>query len=461
MAEENVVKRIPPHDDEAERSVIASMIIDRDAASEISALLSKDDFYVAAYGIIFQAIVDLTYAGLQIDELILANKLKEMGAPEELCSTGYITDIVMQLTTSAFAIEHAEIVKNKANLRRLIKLADGIAKNCYEDSKTADMLANMAEDEIFKLVQNMNKRSDYTPIRKILIDVIGEIEEAYRHKGRINGIPTGFTDLDNKLTGMHKGELILVAARPSMGKTAFVLNIAHYVAVKEKVPVAIFSLEMTKESLVNRLISVDAMVDAQDIRTGNVREDDWLKIIESTDNISRAPLIFNDGAITMAEMRSKCRKLKHTDNIGLIIIDYLQLISKAGRVESQQQFISDCSRALKMLAHELQVPVIALSQLNRAADARPDHRPVLSDLRDSGAIEQDADVVIFIHREERYNPDTERKGIADIIVAKQRNGSIGPVELAWLGKYTKFSNLARKQDNADAKGAGNKATGGQ
>ena len=448
MAEENAVKRIPPSDKEAERSVIASMIIDKEAASEISAILTKEDFSVAAYGIIYQALVDLTFAGVSIDELILVNKLKEMGAPEELCNTGYIDEIIMQLTTSAFAVEHAEIVKNKSNLRKLIKISEDMAKSGYEDQKSADELAGIAEDKIFKLVQNMNNRSDYVPIKNILINVIGEIEEATRHKGRVNGLPTGFNDLDTKLTGLHKGELILVAARPSMGKTAFVLNIAHHVAVKEKVPVAIFSLEMSKESLVSRVLSVDSRVEAQAIRTGDVKDEDWLKIIESTDNISRAPLIIDDNSsITLAEMRSKCRKLKHTEKIGLIIIDYLQLINPVGKVESHQQFISDISRALKGIARELEVPVIALSQLNRAVDSRPDHRPVLSDLRDSGAIEQDADVVMFIYRDDYYNPDTEKKGIAEIIVAKQRNGSTGPIELAWLGKYTKFANLARRQDD--------------
>lgn len=458
MAEENAVKRIPPRDEEAERSVIASMIIDKEAASEISAILTKDDFSVAAYGIIYQALVDLTFAGMQIDEVILANKLKEMGAPDELCNTEYITDIVMQLTTSAFAVEHAEIVKNKSNLRRLIKISEEMAKSGYEDQKSADELAALAEDKIFKLVQNMNNRSDYVPIKNILINVIDEIEEATRHKGRVNGLATGFNDLDTKLTGLHKGELILVAARPSMGKTAFVLNIAHHVAVKEKVPVAIFSLEMSKESLVSRVLSVDSRVEAQAIRTGDVKDSDWIKIIESTDNISRAPLIIDDNSsITLAEMRSKCRKLKHTEKIGLIIIDYLQLINPVGKVESHQQFISDISRALKGIARELEVPVIALSQLNRAVDSRPDHRPVLSDLRDSGAIEQDADVVMFIYRDDYYNPDTEKKGIAEIIVAKQRNGSTGPIELAWLGKYTKFANLARIQDDG-GKASGNKAS---
>jgi replicative DNA helicase len=424
------------------------MIVDREAASEISSILDKEDFYNTAYGIVYQALVELTLAGQQIDELILADKLKQMGAPEELCSTGYITDIVMQLTTSAFATEHAEIVKNKSNLRKLIKMADGLAKSCYEGNSSADVMAGMAEDQIFKLVQNMNNRSDYTPIRNILINVIGEIEEASRHKGRVNGVPTGFTDLDTKLTGLHGGELILIAARPAMGKTALVLNIAHHVAVREKIPVAIFSLEMSKESLVSRIISLDSMVEAQSIRTGNIRDEDWVKIIESTDNISRASLIIDDnGGITMPELRSKCRKLKHTENIGLVILDYLQLVNKSGHVESQQQFVSDVSRALKGIARELNIPVIALSQLNRSVDSRPDHRPVLSDLRDSGAIEQDADVVMFIYRDDYYNPDTEKPGVAEVIVAKQRNGSTGPVELAWLGRYTKFSNLLRKKED--------------
>ena len=450
MAEEEVVKRIPPHDDEAERSVIASMIIDREMASEIISILDKEDFYVAAYGTMYQALSELTLGGQSVDELILANKLKEMGAPEEMCRTDYITDIVMQLTTSAFAVDYANIVKNKAGLRRMIRVADGISKSCYEGSKSADAITAMAEDQIFKLIQNMNKRSDYVPIRNVLINVIGEIEEASRHKGRVNGLATGFTDLDTKLTGLHKGELILVAARPAMGKTALVLNIAHNVAVKQKVPVAIFSLEMTKESLVSRIISVDSMVEAQAIRTGDIRDEDWLKIIESTDHISQAPLIIDDnGTITINEMRSKCRKLKHTENIGLIIIDYLQLVNPSGKVESHQQFISEVSRALKGIARELEVPVIALSQLNRSVDSRPDHRPVLSDLRDSGAIEQDADVVMFIYRDDYYNPDTEKPGVAEIIVAKQRNGSTGPVELAWLGRFTKFANIAAKSDRAD------------
>ena len=287
-----------------------------------------------------------------------------------------------------------------------------------------------------------------THSKNILINVIGEIEEASRHKGRVNGVPTGFTDLDTKLTGLHGGELILIAARPAMGKTALVLNIAHHVAVREKIPVAIFSLEMSKESLVSRIISLDSMVEAQSIRTGNIRDDDWVKIIESTDNISHAPLIIDDnGGITMPELRSKCRKLKHTENIGLIILDYLQLVNKSGHVESQQQFVSDVSRALKGIARELNIPVIALSQLNRSVDSRPDHRPVLSDLRDSGAIEQDADVVMFIYRDDYYNPDTEKPGVAEVIVAKQRNGSTGPVELAWLGRYTKFANLQRKKED--------------
>ena len=281
---------------------------------------------------------------------------------------------------------------------------------------------------------------------KIVVDVIGEIEKAARNDGRINGISTGFIDIDRKLTGLHGGELILVGARPSMGKTAFVLNIALHVLKYEEVPTAIFSLEMSKESLVTRLLAMDAKVDAQNIRTGQLSEKEWDSLIESTETISRVPLFIDDNSnITVSELRSKCRKLKQTENIGLIIVDYLQLMNDSGqRRESRQQFISDVSRAFKGIARELNVPFIALAQLNRAVDSRPDHKPVLADLRESGSIEQDADVVMFIYRDDYYNKeDSKKPGVADINIAKQRNGSVGPVELLWQAQYTKFQNMEK------------------
>ena len=301
-----------------------------------------------------------------------------------------------------------------------------------------------AEESIFRLAQSKNRQGEFVPMQQIVTDVVGEIEEAARKDGKINSLPTGFIDLDRKLTGLHKGELILVAARPAMGKTALVLNMARHVILNEKVPTVIFSLEMSKESLVTRMIAMDALVDAQAIRTGELTDKNWDDIIESTERLAFAPLFIEDNsAITIPELRSKCRKLKQTQNLGLIIVDYLQLMNATGRVESRQQFVAEVSRALKGLARELGVPVIALSQLNRAVDSRTDHKPVLADLRESGSIEQDADVVMFIYRDDYYNEDSEKPGIAEIIVAKQRNGSTGSIDLAWQGKFTRFANLEK------------------
>lgn len=445
MAEnENSVKRIMPQDRSAERNIIGAMLMDPDAISDVSGILTKEDFYDPQYGILYEAITSLHNEGKSVDEVILAERLRSMGAPETLYQMSYLGDILAQQQTSVFAADHARIVKEKALLRAMIKTTDNISKNCYEAKGSTDSILDQAEESIFKLVQSKNGNREFASMQSIVVDVIGEIEEASRKSGKINGLPTGFIDLDHKLTGMHKGELILVAARPAMGKTALVLNIALHVVAREKVPAAIFSLEMSKESLVTRLISMDAQVDAQNLRTGELTDEEWDRIIESTENIARVPLFIDDNSsITIPELRSKCRKLKQTKQIGLIIVDYLQLMNAGHSVESRQQFISEVSRALKGLARELSVPVIALSQLNRAVDSRPDHKPVLADLRESGAIEQDADVVMFIYRDDYYNPESERPGIAEIIVAKQRNGSTGPVDLVWQGKYTRFANYAK------------------
>ncbi len=451
MAEENTIRRIPPHDINAERSVIGSMLMDRDAISEVSAILIKDDFYNTQYGIIYDAMVDLYNEGKPVDEIILGEKLREKGAPEEISSLGFLGEILANVPTAAFAKDYAAIVKDKAYLRRLIKLSDGVTARAYESSEPVDTIMEKAESDIFKLMQSKSGSTEFQPIRNIVVNVISEIEAAAKNKGQINGLRTGFTDLDNMLTGLHGGELLLVAARPAMGKTAFVLNIAHHVATREKVPVVLFSLEMSREQLVTRLVAVDSMVEAKNLKTGDISDSDWTKLIRSADELAGVNVFIDDNSsITIAELRTKCRKLKQTEGIGLIIIDYLQLMSSSEKVESRQLFISEVSRSLKALARELNVPVIALSQLNRAVDSRPDHRPVLADLRESGAIEQDADVVMFIYRDDYYNPDTtEKPGVAEIIVAKQRNGATGPVELAWLSKYTKFANLARPKDNRD------------
>ena len=393
--------------------------------------------------------VKLYDEGKPVDEIILGEKLREMGAPDEISGLGYLGEILSSVQTSAFATNYAQIVKDKSYLRKLIKFSDNLTASSYESSEPVEDIMSKAESDIFNMMQKRTGSKDFTPINKVVVGVIEEIEAATKTKGKINGLRTGFTDLDNMLTGLHGGELLLVAARPSMGKTAFVLNIAHHVAIKESVPVVIFSLEMSKSQLVTRLVAVDSMVEAKSLKTGDISDSDWSKIVSTADVMAKAPIFIDDNSdISIADLRTKCRKLKQTEGIGLVIIDYLQLMSATGKVESRQIFISEVSRALKGLARELNVPVIALSQLNRAVDSRTDHKPVLADLRESGAIEQDADVVMFIYRDDYYNPDTtERPGVADIIVAKQRNGSVGPVELAWIGKYTKFANLSRERKN--------------
>lgn len=439
--EDAYIRKKQPYNMEAEQSVIGSMLMDRDAIATVNDMLTKDDFYNAQYGLLFEHMSALFKEGKPVDIVTLSNRLKENNVSEEIAGMKYIGDILDSVPTSANAKYYAQIVADKALLRKMIKLNEDIEKDCYLDTDDVDGLLEKAEQGVFQLIKERNGGSDFTQIDKIIIDVIDQIEAASKMNTRVTGIPTGFIDLDNMLTGLHGSELILVAARPAMGKTAFVLNIAHEVAVKKKKTTAIFSLEMSKEQLVTRMIAMDSLVNSQKIMTGQLAEDEWDKIADSTETIAEAPLFIDDNsAITIADLRSKCRKLKQNNDLSLIIIDYLQLMSTTKHVESRQQFISDMSRSLKVLARELDVPVIALSQLNRAVDSRPDHKPVLADLRESGAIEQDADVVMFIYRDDYYNPDTEKKGIADIIIAKQRKGSVGSVELVWLQDYTKFAN---------------------
>ena len=439
--EDAYIRKKQPYNMEAEQSVIGSMLMDRDAIATVNDMLTKDDFYNAQYGLLFEHMSALFKEGKPVDIVTLSNRLKENNVSEEIAGMKYIGDILDSVPTSANAKYYAQIVADKSLLRKMIKLNEDIEKDCYLDTDDVDGLLEKAEQGVFQLIKERNGGSDFTQIDKIIIDVIDQIEAASKMNTRVTGIPTGFIDLDNMLTGLHGSELILVAARPAMGKTAFVLNIAHEVAVKKKKTTAIFSLEMSKEQLVTRMIAMDSLVNSQKIMTGQLAEDEWDKIADSTETIAEAPLFIDDNsAITIADLRSKCRKLNQNNDLSLIIIDYLQLMSTTKHVESRQQFISDMSRSLKVLARELDVPVIALSQLNRAVDSRPDHKPVLADLRESGAIEQDADVVMFIYRDDYYNPDTEKKGIADIIIAKQRKGSVGSVELVWLQDYTKFAN---------------------
>jgi replicative DNA helicase len=374
----------------------------------------------------------------------LQNRLREKDVPPEVSSLEFVKDLITSLPTSANIKHYAKIVAEKSTLRKLIKLNEEIANNCYMDKEDLEVILEDTEKRIFQIVQKRNTE-DFTPIRQVVMNAMDKIEAASKNNGYVTGIATGFTDLDYRTAGMQPSDLVLIAARPSMGKTAFVLNIAQHVAFKLNLPVAIFSLEMSKEQLINRMFSLESSVDAQKLRTGQLNDQDWERLIESAGIIGRSKLVIDDTpGITVTELRSKCRKLKLEHGLSMIIIDYLQLMSGSGRgSDSRQQEISDISRSLKAIARELGVPVLALSQLSRAVEQRPDHRPMLSDLRESGAIEQDADVVMFIYRDDYYNHDTEKKGVSEIIVAKQRNGPIGTVELAWLPEFTKFANLER------------------
>ena len=445
--DENFIKRIQPHSEEAEKSVLGSMLMDRDAIVEAEDILVKEDFYQRQYGILFEAMVELYQEGKPVDLITLQDKLKEKDIPEALSSLDFFRELVDIVPTSTNVRQYAQIVHDKATLRALIKVTEDIGNACYLGKEETPAILEKTEKEIFGLLQNRNRMSDFVPIQEIVLTSLNAIEEAAKTKGRVTGIATGFTELDYKLTGLHPAELILVAARPAMGKTAFVLNIAQYAAFKDNHAVAMFSLEMSKEQLVTRLMASESMVDSQQIRTGDLRDSDWEKLLEGAALIGNSKLIIDDTASSLAEIRSKCRKYKQTYDIDMVVIDYLQLMSGSNtrRNESRQQEISEISRALKVLARELNIPIIALSQLSRAVEARQDHRPMLSDLRESGAIEQDADVVMFLYRDEYYNPDTEKKNIAEVIVAKQRNGATGSIELVWLGQYTKFANKERIQ----------------
>jgi replicative DNA helicase len=441
--EDVVLKRVLPHSIEAEQSVIGSMLMDREAIVVASEQITGDDFYSKQYGILFEAIIELHEEGKPADLITLQDRLKEKDVPPEISSLEFVRELITAVPTSANIKHYATIVAEKSTLRKLIRLNEDIANTCYMGKENLEFILEDTEKRVFELVQKRNT-GDYVPIRQVVMNAMDKIEKAAKNKGAVTGIPTGFIDLDYKTAGMQPSDLVLIAARPSMGKTAFVLNIAQHVAFKDNRCVAIFSLEMSKEQLVNRLFSLESRVDSQHIRTGNLNDSEWEKLIETAGVIGKSNLIIDDTpGISIAELRSKCRKYKLEHNLSMIIIDYLQLMSGSGRSESRQQEISEISRSLKGLARELSVPVLALSQLSRAVEQRPDHRPMLSDLRESGAIEQDADVVMFIYRDDYYNKDTELKNISEIIIAKQRNGPIGTVNLVWLPDYTKFANMQK------------------
>ncbi|MBR6485492.1 MAG: replicative DNA helicase [Lachnospiraceae bacterium] len=438
-----VIKRIMPHDREAEQSVIGSMLMDKEAIVVASEVLMKEDFYEDQYGLLFKAMVELYNDAKPVDLVTLKAKLIEMGVPEEISNMEYMVDIVNNTYTSANIREYASIVADKAVLCRLIKFNDETNNQCYSPRESTDDILAEAEKNIFNIVSRRGS-GDYVPIRKIVVDALQHLSLVSKSKGNVTGIATGFTDLDYKTAGLQPSDLVLIAARPSMGKTAFVLNMAQHICFKDKRNAVIFSLEMSKEQLINRLLSLESRVDSQAIRTGTLSDTDWENVIEGAETIAKSGLIIDDTpGISISELRSRCRRYHQEFGLSVVIIDYLQLMSGKGRTDSRQQEISEISRSLKALARELHVPVVALSQLSRAVEKRDDHRPMLSDLRESGAIEQDADVVMFLYRDDYYNKESEKQGIAEVIIAKQRNGPIGTVELVWLPNYTKFANKAK------------------
>ena len=445
--DETVIKRVMPHNGEAEEAVIGSMLLDQDAVVLASEKLNEDDFYNARYRILFSAIVELFHEGRPADLVTLVDKLHEKNASDDICSVEFLSNIISAVPTSANVRYYADIVEQKSQLRSLIRTTEDIANTCYAGKEPLDNILADTEKSIFNLLQNRGGQ-EFVPIKQVAINVLEKIEEAYKNQGTVTGIPSGFIDLDYKLSGFQPSDFILIAARPSMGKTAFVLNVVDHVAVRKGLPCMIFSLEMSKEQLVNRMLSMESNVDSQKLRTGTLTDSDWDAVVEGVGVIGNSKLIIDDTpGISVSELRSKCRKMKLEYGLSVVIIDYLQLMSgsRKGGNDNRQQEISDISRSLKALARELHAPVIALSQLSRACETRTDHRPMLSDLRESGAIEQDADVVMFLYRDDYYNKDTEHPNEAEVIIAKQRNGPIGTVNLIWKPEYTKFVNAARPQ----------------
>jgi replicative DNA helicase len=434
------LQRIPPNSMEAEQSVLGAMLLDKEAVSVSTEFISGEDFYREAHKEIFDAIVELFDRGQPVDLITLPEKLKVRNTLEAVGGITYLTNL-MSIVPSTHNVGHyAKIIEEKSLLRKLIRASNEIMGKSYEAREEVIGVLEMAEKSIFDISLNRSTQG-FVHIKKILNTNFDKIEELYLNKGRITGVSTGFDDLDEMLSGLQKSDLVLVAARPSMGKTSFILNMVQQAGIRDKVATAIFSLEMSKEQLTQRILCAEALIDSHRLRTGDITEDEWIKLARAMGPLSEAPIFVDDTpSISMSEMRAKCRKLKIEHNLGLILIDYLQLMSGNGKYDSRQQEISDISRSLKGLAKELGIPIVACAQLSRAPEMRADHHPIMSDLRESGAIEQDADVIMFLYRDEYYHPDTEKKNIGEVIISKQRNGPTGTIELVWLGQFTKFAN---------------------
>jgi replicative DNA helicase len=444
----DLLHKVPPQNTEAEQSVLGGILMENEALNRVVEILNCEDFYREAHRKIFKSMIALSEKNEPSDLITLTNQLKYEDLLEEVGGASYLASLIDSVPTAANIEYYARIVKEKAILRKMIQAATEIVTQSYEDRGDVDGFVDDAERLIFQISEHRVKPSFYT-IKDIMKESFKTIEKLYEKKELITGIPSGFKDLDRKTAGFQASDLIIVAGRPGMGKTAFCLNVAQYAAIEVKVPVAVFSLEMSKEQLALRMLCSEAEVEGQRLRSGFLSESDWPKLTLAAGNLSEAPLFIDDTpAITNLEIRAKARRLKAEHGLGLVVIDYLQLM-KARRAERREQEISEISRSLKALAKELAIPVIAISQLSRKTEDRPNRRPQLADLRESGAIEQDADVIIFIYREEFYKQDTPNKGVAELIIGKQRNGPTGKLNLAFIDKFTAFRPLYRGERDVD------------
>jgi len=435
---ENMLYKIPPHSVEAEQSVLGSMLLDKEAILTVLEVLDPEDFYKEAHMEIYESIINIFNKNEPVDLITLSDELKKRGTIDAIGGIPYLTSLAGSVPITANVKYYAEIVEEKSTLRRLIKASEEIIQLGYGSELEIAEVIETAQKNIYDISQNRSQEG-FTEIKELLSNTFDKIEELYENKKGITGLTTGFIDLDRKLGGLHGSDLVLVAARPAMGKSAFALNLAHNAAMKADASVAVFSLEMSKDQLVLRILAAESMIDLNKLQNGNLNEEEWTKLARSIVKLSRSNIYFDDSAgISVTEMRSKCRRLKMEKGLDLILIDYLQLMQGERKSENRQQEISSISRNLKVMAKELDCPVIALSQLSRAPDARADHRPILSDLRESGAIEQDADLVMFLYRDEYYDQESEKKNIAEVLISKHRHGETGTVELVWLGNFQKF-----------------------
>ncbi len=439
------LEKIPPHDDEAEQAVLGSMLTDKEAVIAAIEVLKVDDFYRNDNSTIFEATMNIYGRGEPIDIITLKDELTTMGKLEAVGGLEYLANLPEKVPTTANIEKYVKIVEEKSILRNLIKTANELINLGYSQNEEIETIMDSAEKKIFDIMQKKSQKG-YESIKDILVDSFTDLQELYNNKQHIKGVASGFIDLDEKTAGFRKQQLVLIAARPAMGKTAFALNIATNAATKYNIPVVIFSLEMGKEECANRILCSQAMVDSGKVQKGDITDEEWTKLAMASGELSESSGIYIDdsGEITVAEIRAKCRKLKLEKNIGLVIIDYLQLIKGSGKASSREQEIADISRSLKILAKDIEVPVIALSQLSRAPEARTDHRPMLQDLRESGSIEQDADMVMFIYRDDYYNPQEAQTNVAEIIIAKNRSGPVGTAKLLWMPSYTKFENMYKE-----------------